>query len=179
MEMPAAAQRPARRYLDILAGAFMVRVLPPWLDNLRKRQVKEPKVYVRGTGLLHTLPGISGESRLLGHPKVGASFEGFVVEQVLGALETRDACYRATHAGAELDLLVLRAGERYGFECRFADAPGTTRTMRAALEDLGLDHLWIVYPGDEAYVLVERITVLPVAEIRTVAESMTPRRPQS
>ncbi|MDE0247846.1 MAG: ATP-binding protein [Gammaproteobacteria bacterium] len=170
------SQGTARRYLDILAGAFMVRVLPPWFENLKKRQVKAPKVYVHDTGLLHTLLGISGESRLLGHPKVGASFEGFVVEQLLGALESRDAYYWATHAGAELDLLILRAGKRYGFECKFADAPGTTRSMRVALEDLGLDHLWIVYPGDEGYVLDERITVLPVAEIRTLAEGITPRR---
>ena len=173
------SQGTARRYLDILAGAFMVRVLPPWFENLKKRQVKAPKVYVRDTGLLHTLLGISGESGLLGHPKVGASFEGFVVEQLVGALETRDAYYWATHAGAELDLLILRAGRRYGFACKFADAPGTTRSMRVALEDLGLDHLWIVYPGDEAYVLDERITVLPVAEIRTLEERMTPRRSSS
>ena len=159
----------ARRYLDILAGAFMVRVLPPWFENLKKRQVKAPKVYVRDTGLLHALLGVSAETWLLGHPKVGASFEGFVVEQLVGALETRDAYYWATHAGAELDLLVLGGGKRYGFECKFADAPGTTRSMRVALEDLKLDHLWIVYPGDEGYVLDDRISVLPVAEIGTLA----------
>ncbi len=148
---------------------------PPWFENLKKRQVKAPKVYVRDTGLLHTLLGISGESRLLGHPKVGASFEGFVIEQMVSALEAGDAYYWATHAGAELDLLVLHAGKRYGFECKFADAPGTTRSMRVALEDLGLDHLWIVYPGDEGYILDERITVLPLAEIRTVAKRIAPR----
>ena len=162
----------ARRYLDILAGAFMVRVLPPWFENLRKRQVKAPKVYVRDTGLLHTLLGIPGEDQLLGHPKVGASFEGFVVEQLVGALETRDAYYWATHAGAELDLLVLHGGKRFGFECKFADAPGTTRSMRVALEDLGLDHLWVVYPGDEGYALDDRISVLPVAEVGTLARGM-------
>ena len=164
----------ARRYLNILAGAFMVRVLPPWFENLKKRQVKAPKVYVRDTGLLHTLLGLSGEDQLLGHPKVGASFEGFAVEQLLGALETRDAYYWATHAGAELDLLVLRGGKRYGFECKFADAPGTTRSMRVALDDLGLEHLWVVYPGDEGYVLDDRISVLPVAEIGILAADMTP-----
>ena len=163
----------ARRYLDILAGAFMVRVLPPWFENLRKRQVKAPKVYVRDTGLLHSLLGIADAHRLLGHPKVGASFEGFAIEQLLGALETRDAYYWATHAGAELDLLVLHGGKRYGFECKFADAPGTTRSMRVALENLKLDHLWIVYPGDEGYVLDDRISALPVAEIGTLVASMT------
>ena len=164
----------ARRYLDILAGAFMVRVLPPWFENLKKRQVKAPKVYVRDTGLLHTLLGIPGEDQLLGHPKVGASFEGLVVEQLVGALETRDVYYWATHAGAELDLLVLRGGKRYGVECKFADAPGTTRSMRVALEDLGLEHLWVVYPGDEGYVLDDRISVLPVAEIGSLAADITP-----
>ena len=162
----------ARRYLDILAGAFMVRVLPPWFENLKKRQVKAPKVYVRDTGLLHTLLGIPGEDQLLGHPKIGASFEGFVVEQLLGALETRDAYYWATHAGAELDLLVLHGGKRYGFECKFADAPGTTRSMRVALEDLRLDHLWIVYPGAEEYVLDDRISVHPAAEIGALVDGI-------
>ncbi len=165
----------ARRYLDILAGAFMVRVLPPWFENLKKRQVKAPKVYVRDTGLLHTLLGIPTEDQLLGHPKVGASFEGFVVEQLLGALESHDAYYWATHAGAELDLLVLHGGKRYGFECRFADAPGTTRSMRVALEDLGLEHLWVVYPGDEGYVLDDRISVLPVAQIGPLTDKIMPR----
>ena len=136
----------ARRYLDILTGAFMVRALPPWFENLRKRQVKAPKVYVRDTGLLHELLGLSRENELAGHHKVGASFEGFAVEQLLAGLDTRDAYFWATHGGAELDLLVFRGGKRYGFECRFADAPGTTRSMRVALEDLGLTHLWIVYP---------------------------------
>ena len=165
----------ARRYLDTLAGAFMVRVLPPWFENLKKRQVKAPKVYVRDTGLLHTLLGTPAEDQLLGHPKVGASFEGFVVEQLLGALESHDAYYWATHAGAELDLLVLHGGKRYGFECKFADAPGTTRSMRVALEDLGLEHLWVVYPGDEGYVLDDRISVLPVAQIGPLTDKMMPR----
>lgn len=161
----------ARRYLDILAGAFMVRVLPPWFENLKKRQVKAPKVYVRDTGLLHSLLGIPREDLLFGHPKVGASFEGFVIEQLLAALDTRDAYYWATHAGAELDLLVLHEGRRYGFECKFADAPGTTRSMRVALEDLSLEHLWIVYPGDEEYALDERVSVLPVAAIAGLVET--------
>ena len=165
----------ARRYLDILAGAFMVRVLPPWFENLNKRQVKAPKVYVRDTGLLHALLGIPAEDQLMGHPKVGASFEGFVVEQLLSGLESLDAYYWATHAGAELDLLILHEGKRYGFECKFADAPGTTRSMRVALEDLGLEHLWVVYPGDEGYVLDDRISVLPVTEIGPLTERM--RRP--
>lgn len=162
----------ARSYLDILTGAFMVRALPPWFENLKKRQVKAPKVYVRDTGLLHELLDLSGEQALAGHHKVGASFEGFALEQLLAGLDTRDAYFWATHGGAELDLLVLRGGKRYGFECKFADAPGTTRSMRVALEDLGLSHLWIVYPGEEAYPLDDRISVLPVSQVGEVAATL-------
>ena len=162
----------ARRYLDILAGAFMVRVLPPWFENLRKRQVKSPKVYVRDSGLLHTLVDIVDEPQLGGHPKVGASFEGFVVEQVLAAFALDNACFWATHAGAELDLLVERGGKRYGFECKLADAPGTTRSMRVAMADLGLRHLYVVYPGTEAYPLDDAVSVLPASGIPALARTL-------
>lgn len=167
-----ASEATARRRLDILAGAFMVRVLPPWFENLKKRQVKSPKVYVRDAGLLHTLLDLAGERDLAGHPKVGASFEGFAIEQLLAALETDNAFFWATHGGAELDLLIARSGKRYGFECKLADAPGTTRSMRIAIDDLGLEHLWIVYPGDEAYSLDDRISALPVAGIPDLAVSL-------
>ena len=170
-----ASEGAARRYLDILAGAFMVRILPPWFENLRKRQVKAPKVYVRDTGLLHTLLDVEYEHELAGHPKVGASFEGFAIEQLCIAFETSNACFWATHGGAELDLLVTRGGKRYGFECKLADAPGTTRSMRVALADLGLEHLWVVYPGDEPYRLDDRISVLPVAGIPELAASFRQR----
>lgn len=163
----------ARKYLDILTGAFMVRALPPWFENLKKRQVKAPKVYVRDTGLLHELLGLSEEQDLAGHHKVGASFEGFALEQLLAGLDTRDAYFWATHGGAELDLLVFGGGKRYGFECKFADAPGTTRSMRVALEDLGLSHLWIVYPGEEAYPLDDRISVLPISQAGAVAATLS------
>ena len=170
-----AGESAARRHLDVLAGAFMVRVLPPWFENLRKRQVKAPRLYVRDTGLLHTLLDVAGEHELAGHPKVGASFEGFAVEQVLAAFQTNSAYGWGTHAGAELDLLVTRAGRRYGFECKLADAPGTTRSMRVALADLGLEHLWVVYPGDEAYALDDRISALPVADVPDLAASIGSR----
>ena len=155
----------ARRYLDILTGAFMVRALPPWFANVRKRQVKSPKLYLRDSGLLHTLLTLDTSEQVAGHPKVGASFEGFAIEQVAGSFEAGGIYFWATHGGAEIDLLAVRGGRRYGFECKLADAPGTTRSMRVALEDLELDHLWVVYPGDEAYPLDERISVLPVADI--------------
>ena len=163
------SQAAARNYLDVLAGAFMVRVLPPWFENLKKRQVRAPKIYVRDSGLLHTLLDIGTGRQLAGHPKVGASFEGFAIEQLLTLTGARDAYFWATHGGAELDLLIVGSGKRYGFECKLADAPGTTRSMRVALDDLGLDHLWILYPGDEAYALDERISVHPAARIPELA----------
>lgn len=168
-------QGTARRYLDVLAGAFVVRALPPWFENLKKRQVKAPKIYVRDTGLLHTLLGLAQDDELAGHPKVGASFEGFVIEQLLAAFKTSNAYFWATHAGAEIDLLIIRGGRRYGFECKLADAPRTTKSMRVAAADLGLDHLWIVYPGDEAYPLDDRISVLPVRDVPDLAASLDAR----
>ena len=158
-------QAAARRYLDTLAAARMVRVLPPWFENLKKRQVRSPKIYVRDTGILHALLDLSTEDALLGHPKVGASFEGFGIEQVLSCSARRDAYFWATHAGAELDLMIAVGGKRFGFEFKYSDAPGTTRSMRTALKDLNLAHLWVIYPGDESYPLDARITVLPVRDI--------------
>lgn len=160
-----AAENTARRYLDILAGAYMVRVLPPWFENLKKRQVKAPKIYVRDTGLLLSLLQIPGLAELQGHPKIGAAWEGFALEHVIGVTGTRDAYFWATHAGAELDLMVTAKGRRYGFEFKYADAPGRTRSMHIAIQDLELAHLWVVYPGDQRYALDKRITVIPLKEM--------------
>ena len=143
----------------------MVRALPPWFENLKKRQVRSPKVYVRDSGMLHALLGAPSHAVLTGHPKVGASFEGFAIEQICAALSPRDPCFWATHAGAELDLLLTRNGKRYGFEIKFTEAPRTTRAMRVAISDLGIERLFVVYPGDETYALDSRIEVLPVREI--------------
>lgn len=160
-----AGQAAARRYLDILAAARMVRVLPPWFENLKKRQVRAPKIYVRDTGMLHTLLGLGTGDALHGHPKVGASFEGFAIEQILSCFAIREAYFWRTHAGAELDLFLNVNGRRVGFEFKHSDAPGTTKSMHSAMRDLRLDHLWVVYPGDEKYALAERITALPVRSI--------------
>ena len=160
----------AKRYLDLLVGAFVVRALPPWFENLKKRQVRSPKVYVRDTGLLHALLGIPSLAALTGHPKVGASFEGFAIEQVCTALSVRDPCFWATHAGAELDLLVTRNGKRYGFEIKFSEAPRTTRSMRVAISDLRLERLFVVYPGEEGFALDSRIEAFPVGEIPKLPE---------
>ncbi|MGC9450890.1 MAG: ATP-binding protein [Oceanipulchritudo sp.] len=154
----------ARRYLDILAGAHMVRLLPPWFENLKKRQVKSPKLYVRDAGLLHALLDLPDRDTLLGHPKLGASWEGFALEEVLSHYRTRDAYFWATHAGAELDLLILLGGRRLGFEFKFTEAPATTKSMQVAIADLGLDHVYVVYPGVERYPLAGRVTALPIGD---------------
>jgi predicted AAA+ superfamily ATPase len=166
------AETTARRYLDILSGAFMVRVLPPWFENLGKRQVKAPKVYLRDSGILHALLQMTTLGDIQGHPKLGASWEGFAVEQVLGALQTRDAYFWATHGGAELDLLVHAQGKRYGFELKYGDAPGTSRAMHVAVADLSLDHLWIVYPGRQDYPLTEKISVLSIDSVPRLAAGL-------
>ncbi len=167
-----ASQATARRYLDVLAGAFMIRVLPPWFENLKKRQVKAPKIYIKDSGILHNLLELGSERAVAGHSKVGASFEGFAIEQLLTAVETRNAYYWATHAGAEIDLVIFRGGKRFGFECKMSDAPGTTRSIRAALDSLRLDHIWILYPGDQVYSLDAKISVLPVSQIPEMIEEM-------
>lgn len=160
-----------RRYLDILAGAFMLRVLPPWYENVKKRQVKAPKIYLRDSGLLHALLRLRTRHDLLGHPKLGASWEGFALEQILTAIETRDAYFWKTHAGPELDLLVMERGLRFGFELKHSEAPRVTRSMRSAVEALGLARLWIVVPDGAAWDVDERIAVLPLAEVSTAFSS--------
>jgi hypothetical protein len=166
------SENTARRYLDILSGAFMVRILPPWFENIRKRQVKAPKIYIRDSGILHTLLQLSDLADLQGHPKIGASWEGFAIEHVISALKTREAYFWATHAGAELDLMVTIKGKRYGFEFKYADAPGRTRSMHIALQDLNLQHLWVVYPGKQQYILEERITTVPLESILQILRDL-------
>ena len=153
-----------RRYLDLMTGVFMIRQLPPWHENLGKRQVKAPKVYVRDSGLLHALLGIGSRRDLEHHPKVGASWEGYAVEEALKALQPDDAYYWATYNGAELDLLLFKKGRRIGVECKRADAPTLTPSMRVAMTDLKLDELYVVYPGEKRYPLADKVTVVPLAE---------------
>jgi uncharacterized protein len=153
-----------RRYLNLMAGVFMVRQLPPWFENLGKRQVKAPKVYVRDTGLLHSLLGIINRRDLENHPKVGASWEGYAVEEVLKSFRADEAYYWATYNGAELDLLLFKNGRRIGIECKRADAPALTPSMRTALADLRLDHLYVLYPGDKTYTLGKNVEAVPLAK---------------
>lgn len=156
-----------KRHLDILTGALVVRQLQPWHENLGKRQVKSPKIFVRDTGLLHALLGLPSLRSLEGHPKVGASWEGFVLEEILRLVGERHAYFWATQAGAELDLLLLAGDVRYGVEVKYGDAPGMTKSMRIALDDLRLRQLFVVYPGHVAYDLDKRVTVLPLEHVRT------------
>jgi hypothetical protein len=153
----------SRRYLDILAGAYMVRVLAPWHENLAKRQRRAPKVYLRDPGVLHALLGIADPEALWKHPKCGASWEGFALEQVLGMVSSRDVYSWAVHGGPELDLLVMRKGRRIGFVFKFADAPRMTSMAAQTVSDLQLEHLWVVYPGDKRYALGEKIEALPLS----------------
>lgn len=166
----------ARHYLDILAGAYVVRILPPWHENLKKRQLKSPKIYVRDSGLLHALLELETKQDLLGHPKLGASWEGFALEQILAQVPTRSAYFWATHSGAELDLMLTIRGERHGFEFKHADAPSTTRSMRIAQKDLSLKHLWILYPGSQRYDLDKTITALPASEIPNLKNELSPQQ---
>ena len=154
-----------RHYLDLLTGVFMVRQLQPWHENLGKRQVKAPKVYVRDSGLLHTLLGIASQRDLEYHPKVGASWEGYAVEETIKALQPDEAYYWATYNRAELDLLLFKKGRRIGVECKRADAPTLTPSMRIALSDLKLDHLYVAYPGTKAYKLARNVEVVPLAKL--------------
>ena len=151
-----------RRYLDWLTGTFMVRQLQPWHENVGKRQVKAPKIYFRDSGLLHELLGISSRDALLSHPKGGASWEGFALENTLRLAQPDEAYFWATHAGAELDLLMIKDGRRVGVEFKRVDAPRLTPSMNIALKDLRLDRLHVVYPGTRRFSLSDQVEVVPL-----------------
>ena len=166
------SDKTVRAYLDILTGTFMVRQLQPWHENLGKRQVKSPKVYLRDTGLLHGLLEVPDRRALLGHPRAGASFEGFALEQVLHAVSPPSAFFWGSHGGAELDLFFALDGRRHGVEFKLDEAPAATRSMWTAIEDLSLDHLWVVYPGRHAYPVREDVTVWPIQDVGKLPEAL-------
>ncbi len=170
------SDKTVRSYLDILTGTFMVRQLQPWYENLSKRQVKAPKIYLRDSGLLHALLSLPDFHTLHGHPRVGASWEGFAIEQFLEVIRPPQAFFWATHSGAEIDLFFIHNGKRYGIECKFSETPKTTRSMNQAIESLNLDHLWIIYPGEHAYPLSNQISVWPIQNILRVPEQLQPVR---
>lgn len=164
------AHTTVRRYLDLLTSGYMVRQLLPWHANLGKRQVKAPKIYIADTGLLHALLGLETWDSLESHPAVGASWEGFALEAVIGLLRTRpEECYCwATHTGAELDLLVRRGNASLGFEFKRTDSPALTKSMRIALADLRLDHLYVVHPGLATFPLASAVTALALRQAPSV-----------
>lgn len=161
-----AADTTIRRYMDILEATFMVRQLRPWHENISKRQVKAPKLYFRDTGLLHGLLDIPDKSALVRHPKLGPSWEGFALEEVVraSAAGPEDLWFWATHGGAELDLLVASGTRREGFEFKYTDRPASTRSMHTAIESLKLDRLTVIYPGERRIPLAERIEAIGLAD---------------
>ena len=158
----AVSQPSIRRYLDILTQTMMVRQLQPWHENIGKRQVKAPKIYFRDTGLLHALMGVQSLGQLLTHPRAGASWEGFALEQVLRLAKPDQAWFWATHQGAELDLLMFNGTQRIGVEFKRADAPRLTPSMRIAMSDLKLDALYVVHPGMHRFTLAEGVEAVPL-----------------
>jgi len=170
------SDKTVRTYLDILTGTFMIRQLQPWYQNISKRQVKAPKIYFRDSGLLHSLLELPDRHSLLGHPKVGASWEGFVLEQVLQAIRPIQTYYWATYNRAEIDLFIPYFGCRYGIEIKFNEAPEITTSMRIALDDLQLDHLWVIYPGGYSYPVHEKITVVPLQNMGEIVARLQNQR---
>jgi predicted AAA+ superfamily ATPase len=159
------AEPTARRYLDILCSTYVVRQLGPWFENLKKRQVRSPKVYVRDSGILHALLNVPDAEALQAHPKVGASWEGYCIEQILGLCGDRDAYFWATYGGAELDLLLFHRGKRLGFEFKYSERPVTSKSMRVAIEDLSLDHLYVVHPGALDFPLDQAISAVSLTTL--------------
>lgn len=151
-----------RSYLDLLTGTFLIRQIQPWFENISKRQVKSPRIYIRDSGLLHALLSLVHESDLEGHPKYGASWEGFALEQVLSLTSSAQAFFWSTYSGSELDLLILKQGRRFGFEFKASDAPDMTKSLNVALEDLHLKKAFIVYPGTQSYRVHEKVEVVPL-----------------
>jgi predicted AAA+ superfamily ATPase len=165
------SEKTVRHYLDLLVSTHMVRILPPWYANLAKRQVRSPKVYIADPGLLHSLLGLGTLADLTGHPKVGASWEGFAIAEIVSALGARreECSFWGLHTGAELDLLVVRGQRRLGFEIKLTDTPRITPSVRSALENLDLGLLYLVHAGEHRFPLAERVEALPLREVKTLA----------
>lgn len=162
-----------RSYLDILTGTFMVHQLQPWHENIGKRQVKSPKIYLRDSGILHALLNIADMHSLWGHPRVGASWEGFALSQFTQIVRPAQLFFWSTYRGAEIDLFFLHRGRRYGAEFKFNEAPKITKSMRTALNDLDLEHLWVIYPGQHHYAVDKKVSVWPLRQLPDLATQLT------
>lgn len=156
-----------RRYLDLLCGTFMIRQLLPWHYNTKKRLIKNPKIYFRDTGLLHTLLSLETKHDVFSHPKLGASWEGFALEETIQRLQLSDDSifFWGVHTGAEIDMVFQKKGRLYGIEVKYSHAPSVTPSIRSAVEELSLSHVWIIYPGIKIFPLAKNITVLPVTKL--------------
>jgi len=161
-----------RSYLDILTGTFMVHQLQPWHENIGKRQVKSPKIYLRDSGIVHTLLNIVDMHGLWGHPRIGDSWEGFALSQFMQIVRPSQMYFWSTHSGAELDLFFFHQGRRFGVEFKFSEAPKVSKSMHIALNDLNLQHLWIIYPGQHSYPAEEKISVWPVHRLPEFATQL-------
>ena len=166
-----------RFYLSLLERSFVIRVLMPWHANVGKRLVKRPKIYIRDSGLFHSLQGIESMAQLKTHPKLGASWEGFAMEEAMNVLKKRDAevYFYRTHGGVEVDLFWLSGGKNFGVEFKYKGAPTRTKSMTLAVEDLRLERLWVVYPGDSNYFLSDKIEVLPLSQIQRISSTSSPK----
>jgi len=169
------SDKTVRSYLDILTGTYMVRQLQPWHENIGKRQVKAPKIYLRDSGILHALMNLGDDMALQAHPRVGASWEGFALEMVLRRLRPGEAYFWGTHSGAELDLLLTHRGRRFGFEFKYSEAPRVTRSAHTAISDLQLDHVWVVHPGEHAFPIEKKITAMPLTHISELPSAIARR----
>ena len=169
------SDKTVRSYLDILTGTYMVRQLQPWHENIGKRQVKAPKIYLRDSGILHALMNVGDDMALQTHPRVGASWEGFALEMVLRVLRPAEAYFWATHSGAELDLLLTHRGRRFGFEFKYSEAPRVTRSAHTAISDLQLEHVWVVHPGEHAFPIEKKITAMPLTRVSELPSAIARR----
>lgn len=166
------SDKTAKKYLDILSGTFMIRALQPWFENIKKRQVKTPKIYFRDSGIFNALSSIRSISELAKNPKIGPLWEGFALEEVINCLQIRsDDCYFwSTHNEAEVDLFAFKHGKRLGFEFKYTDSPKRTKSMNIALEDLKLDHLYVIFPGVEYFPLSDNITACGLNSLKNIQE---------
>lgn len=159
------SQPTARSYLDALEDLYMIRVLQPWHANIQKRQVKSPKLYFRDSGILHYLLGIRSQSELRNHPKLGASWEGYALQETINIAAPDEMYFWGTHNEAELDLLMIKQGRKLGVEFKYADASKITPSMRIALRDLDLEKILVIYPGERSYQLSDKITLIPLSQL--------------
>jgi hypothetical protein len=166
----AVSDHTAQRYLDLLSGTFMVRQLRPWNYNTKKRTIKRPKIYFRDTGIMHALLDLPAKRDVLSHPKLGVSWEGFALEETIKAirLKENEIFFWGVHASADIDLVFQKNGRLYGVEVKYAQAPGFTSSMRMASEELALKHLWVIYPGSDAYALNKNVTVIPLTKLNKI-----------